>query len=120
MRHGRTFNKRSSPRSVSIFRPYGREAKRRPAVVLADVGRGDWILCQITSSPYGDRRAIELADRDFAHGSLRVASFVRPGKLFTANTSLVVYRAGLLKAERFTHIVDVVINTICPPSDVRY
>jgi mRNA interferase MazF len=25
------------------------QAKLRPAVVLADVGRGDWILCQITS-----------------------------------------------------------------------
>jgi mRNA interferase MazF len=95
-------------------------AKRRPAVVLADVGRGDWILCQITSSPYGDRRAIQIVDRDFAHGSLRVASFVRPGKLFTANTGLVVYRAGLLTTERFTHIVDVVIETIRPRSDVGY
>ena len=28
------------------------QAKLRPAVVLADVGRGDWILCQITSNPY--------------------------------------------------------------------
>jgi mRNA interferase MazF len=25
------------------------QSKRRPAVVLADVGRNDWILCQITS-----------------------------------------------------------------------
>ena len=31
-------------------------AKRRPAVVLADAGRGDWILCQVTSNPYGDSR----------------------------------------------------------------
>ncbi len=26
-------------------------AKVRPAVVLADVGRGDWVLCQVTSNP---------------------------------------------------------------------
>jgi hypothetical protein len=45
---------------------------------------------------------------------------VRPGKLFTANTGLVVYRAGLLTTERFTHIVDVVIETIRPRSDVGY
>ena len=26
-------------------------AKMRPAVVLAEAGRNDWILCQITSNP---------------------------------------------------------------------
>jgi mRNA interferase MazF len=25
------------------------ETKLRPAVALADAGRGDWILCQVTS-----------------------------------------------------------------------
>ena len=35
------------------------QSKLRPAVVLADAGQGDWILCQVTSSPYSDavRRA---------------------------------------------------------------
>ncbi len=42
------------------------QAKLRPAIVLADVGRDDWILCQITSTPSGDPRALPLADRDFA------------------------------------------------------
>ena len=32
--------------------------KLRPAVVVADAGRGDWVLCQITSKPYGDPSAI--------------------------------------------------------------
>ncbi len=27
------------------------QAKLRPAVALEDAGRGDWILCQITSNP---------------------------------------------------------------------
>jgi mRNA interferase MazF len=36
------------------------QAKMRPAVVLADAGRGDWILCQVTSNPYGDARVITL------------------------------------------------------------
>jgi len=44
------------------------QAKLRPAVVLAAAGRGDWILCQITSNPYGDARAIALADESFATG----------------------------------------------------
>ena len=60
------------------------KSKLRPAVVLADAGRGDRVLCQITSKPYGDARAIPLEASAFASGSLRVTSYVRPGKLFTA------------------------------------
>ena len=32
--------------------------KMRPAVILAEAERDDWILCQITSNPYGDKRSI--------------------------------------------------------------
>jgi len=31
--------------------------KMRPAVVLADAGRDDWILCQVTSNPWRLARA---------------------------------------------------------------
>jgi mRNA interferase MazF len=48
------------------------QTKLSPAVVLADAGRGHWILCQVTSKPYGDVRAINLEDASFAAGSLRV------------------------------------------------
>jgi len=46
------------------------QAKLRPAVVLADAGRGDWILCQVTSNQYGDPRAVPLVEEDFSSGSL--------------------------------------------------
>ena len=36
-------------------------SKLRPAVVLAEARRGDWILCQITSKSYGDTRAIPVS-----------------------------------------------------------
>ena len=39
-------------------------AKWRPALILADASRGDWILCQITSNPYGDLRALPLSPTD--------------------------------------------------------
>ena len=39
------------------------QTKLRPAVVLAGAGRGDWILCQVTSKPYGDARIIQLENR---------------------------------------------------------
>ena len=40
-------------------------SKLRPALVLADAGRGDWILCQVTSNPYSDPRAVRLSATDF-------------------------------------------------------
>jgi mRNA interferase MazF len=88
------------------------QAKLRPAVVLAAAGRGDWILCQITSNPYGDARAIALADESFATGSLRVASYARPGKLFTANRDLMVTLVGSLKAESLEQIINAVVDIL--------
>lgn len=88
------------------------QTKLRPALVLADAGRGDWILCQITSNRYGDVRAIELNDDSFQTGSLRVVSYVRPGKLFTANQSLIVAQVGALKIDIFNQVIARVINIL--------
>ena len=70
------------------------KTKLRPAVVLTDVGRDDRILCQVMSQPYGDARALQLEGADFAKGSLRVMSYARPGKLFTANRDLIASEVG--------------------------
>ena len=87
-------------------------SKLRPAVVLADAGRGDWVLCQITSKSYGDSRSILLTSTDFASGSLQVSSYVRPGKLFTAHTSLFAGQVGELRSEKFSAIRDAVVRMI--------
>jgi mRNA interferase MazF len=71
-------------------------SKKRPAVIVANAGRGDWILCQITSNPYADPNAIQLDSSDFLNGGLQIRSFVRPAKLFTANESLFLGIAGIL------------------------
>ena len=81
------------------------QAKLRPAIVLASVGRGDWILCQVTSNEYGDDRAISITTDDFADGGLRVASFARPGKLFTAHETLIRMQAGRLTPGAFERIL---------------
>lgn len=88
------------------------QTKLRPAVVLADAGRGDWVLCQVTSKPYGDGRAIKLEDTAFATGSLRVTSYGRPGKLFTASRDLIVAEVARLKPEPFAAVVDAVVQLI--------
>ena len=87
-------------------------SKLRPAVVLAEAGRGDWILCQITSKSYGDNKAISLEATDFASGSLRVSSHVRPGKLFTAHGSLVANQVGELQPDKFSVVRDAVVKLI--------
>ncbi|WP_040667032.1 type II toxin-antitoxin system PemK/MazF family toxin [Nitrolancea hollandica] len=86
------------------------QAKLRPALVLVDAGRDDWILCQITSSPYADPRAIQLTDDDFLRGSLRTISYVRPGKLFTANRDLIVAQVGTLTDDAFRRVLDAIVD----------
>ena len=90
------------------------QSKLRPAVVLAGAGRGDWILCQITSKSYADARALELADTDFQQGSLRQLSYARPAKLFTAHESLFVSEVGRLTAGSLKRITDEVVSIIQP------
>jgi mRNA interferase MazF len=86
----------------------------RPAVVLAEAGHGDWILCQVTSSPYADPAAVRLANEDFSRGSLRVESYARPGKLFTASQELLVAEVGVLSAAAFDRLRDAVVSVIRP------
>jgi len=84
----------------------------RPAVVLAFAGRTDWILCQITSNPYGDVRAIILNDSDFQTGALRVTSYARPGKLFTANNNLIAGEVGNLRPEILQELIDAIVELL--------
>ena len=97
-----------SKRAVVLIRfPFSdlSQSKLRPAVVLASAGKGDWILCQITSQRYSDPKAIKLAKADFRIGSLRKTSFVRFAKLFTADECLIVSKIGELKQEKFSSII---------------
>lgn len=88
------------------------KSKLRPAVVLASAKRGDWILCQITSNPYADSHAVQLSETDFNSGSLKRISFARPGKLFTANITLISMEVGNLKRIAFQNVLKSVINIL--------
>ena len=65
------------------------QSKLRPALVLANAGRGDQILCQVTSKPYGDA-----------------------GKLFTASHDLVTSQPAVLKPDMFRLVVDAVVDLL--------
>jgi mRNA interferase MazF len=86
--------------------------KLRPALILAEAGRNDWVLCQITSNPYADSKAIEILHSHFSTGALRVASYARPNKLFTANDTLMVSHIGTLRTEAFNQIVRAAISLL--------
>ena len=88
------------------------QSKLRPAVVLANAGRDDQILCQVTSKPYGDTGAVELDHAAFASGSLRVVSFARPGKLFTASHDLVTSQPAVLTPDMFRRVVEAVVDLL--------
>ena len=83
---------------VSVKFPFSnlKGQKIRPALVLAEVEFGNLILCQITSKPYTSKIAISIKSKDFAKGNLPVVSFVRPDKLFTADTAVIKDVVGLL------------------------
>ncbi|MDO8413741.1 MAG: type II toxin-antitoxin system PemK/MazF family toxin [Gallionellaceae bacterium] len=83
--------------------------KYRPALILADAARGDWVLCQITSNPFSDTDAIELNENAFSQGGLQRTSYARPGKLFTANDSLFVAQVGILRVAIFQQVRDAVV-----------
>jgi mRNA interferase MazF len=87
-------------------------SKRRPAVVLADAGRGDYVLAQVTSRPYADPKAVELSGSSFARGGLDITSYARPGKLFTANDSLIVQDVGALTSAALDELVASVVRLL--------
>jgi mRNA interferase MazF len=87
-------------------------SKVRPAVCLADAGRGDWVLCQITSKPYGDPMAMPLDAPDFASGGLMVASFARPGKLFTAHVGVILRSVGVLNPSAFARAMKAALEDL--------
>lgn len=99
-----------------IFLPYPfsdlSDSKLRPVVILAKGVRSDWIVCQITSNPHGDPRSFELLQSHFRSGSLRLRSYVRPGKLFTAKDSLIRTTAGELHSSALEIVRDAVVSAI--------
>lgn len=80
--------------------------------MLADAGRGDWVLCQVTSKPYADPLAVELKDADFASGSHKLVSYARPGKLFTASGGLVVAEVGTLRKDVLKQIIEAITDML--------
>lgn len=88
------------------------QAKKRPALVLAGLEGDDVILVQITSQPLKDGYTVPINDHDFDSGGLKQPSNVRPNRIFTADTHIVLYSVGKLRKEKLTEIINKVVEII--------
>ena len=88
------------------------QAKRRPALVLAELPGDDRILCQITSQRVRDEYAIELDDADFEEGSLRQKSNIRPNRIFTCDTHIMLHSVGHLSVAKVSEVVEKVVEIL--------
>jgi len=85
-------------------------SKKRPALVSATLEGPDVILCQITSVARNDNYSITLKNMDYKHGKLNVDSVIRPNRLFTADKSIVLYKAGSLKNGKIKEVEKMIVK----------
>ena len=88
------------------------QSRRRPALVLAPLQGNDTILCQITSKNIKDNYAISVDEADFESGSLKQAGNIRPNRLFTADTHIILYRIGIIKKNKLNQVINKVVEII--------
>ncbi|MCL2355963.1 MAG: type II toxin-antitoxin system PemK/MazF family toxin [Defluviitaleaceae bacterium] len=87
-------------------------AKRRPALVLADLTGNDVLLCQITSIASKDAYAVRIETGDYVRGMLKTESVIRPNKVFTADKSLVLYVACTIGNEKVNKTTETLMSIL--------
>lgn len=90
-------------------------SKRRPALVLAALARGDLILCQITSRAVAAATSVPLSPEDFESGGLPRLSNIRPERLFTAHESIVRSTAGIVAPAKLDQVIDTLTQILRAP-----
>ncbi len=88
------------------------QTKRRPALVIADLKGEDVVLCQIISQARVDDYSIRLEAGDFVEGGLTQSSRIRPNRLFTADSAIIVYRASHISDAKLNETVDRLIEIL--------
>lgn len=88
------------------------QSKRRPALVVSKLEGDDIILCQITSQTVKDDYAIALDDKNFETGSLKQPSNIRPNRIFTADSNIVLYRVGNIKTDKLNEVIEKIVEIV--------
>ena len=87
-------------------------SKKRPALVVAALTGDDVILCQITSQTVGDAYAVTLSNADFSTGNLHHSSNIRPNRIFTGDSNIIQYRAGVVTFDKIHEVIDRIVQII--------
>jgi len=97
---------------IVIEFPYShlKEFKRRPVLILKVPKGEDIIVLQITGSSYEKSLEIPIRKEDFSKGSLKRDSFTRLDIIASIEKSLIKYKIGALKQEKFDEIIDKVCS----------
>ena len=86
--------------------------KKRPALIVATLAGDDVILCQITSQSVTDNYALPLRASDFSTGGLHHVSNIRPNRLFTADSNIILYRTGTLFPDKLAEVIKQITQII--------
>ncbi|MEK6847802.1 MAG: type II toxin-antitoxin system PemK/MazF family toxin [Nanoarchaeota archaeon] len=84
--------------------------KPRPVLVIKVPKGDDLIVSQITGSSYEKSVEIKIESKDFSKGSLKRDSYLRLDKIFSIEKSLIKYKIGSLKVEKFKEILDSIVT----------
>jgi mRNA interferase MazF len=71
----------------------------------------------ITSKNTKDSSAISITNEDFAKGRLPQDSNVRPNRLFTADTNIIMRAAGRLSPEKIDEVVAEIVRIVSNGGD---
>jgi mRNA interferase MazF len=70
------------------------------------------LLCQITTKANKDRFSIPILLSDFREGNLPVDSNIRPNKIFTADKSIIIRKAGSAKEVLVDKVIDAIVAIV--------
>lgn len=94
-------------------------AKKRPALILANLIGDDYIMLQITSKNVHDAYAIPLLTTDFSSGSLHQDGNIRPNKIFTLDKKLILYKIGHLNNAKLSECINAISDIISQDKQKR-
>ncbi|NCO11828.1 growth inhibitor PemK [Candidatus Pacearchaeota archaeon CG_4_9_14_0_2_um_filter_39_13] len=86
------------------------QAKRRPALVVKIPKGEDLIVLQITAKSQEPPVEILITSKDFGQGKLKTNSYLRLDKVFSVDKSLIKYKIGSLRQEKFSEIIETVCD----------
>lgn len=87
-------------------------AKRRPAVIVANKIRDEIILSQITSKNTNYKHTVKINKNDFKTNVSFLDSEVKVNRLFSCDIKLILYKIGSLNENKILEIENELINII--------